>query len=179
MPTGLTFPQLFELLGRGEFWSAVPAKDIVEMAGWAFAIVSVAIALWRYWTAKVREQKDRDYGTYDALDDKYYEFTRLCFEHPELDIFDLPDKAPGTLCASQAKQQLVAFSLLFQILERAFLMYDDRKSARSKAQWDGWELFIDRFCKRQNFRDAWDQLGAEWDPRFTEKMKERMRVISP
>ena len=179
MPTELTFPRLFELLGRGEFWATVPAKDIVEMAGWAFAVVSVVIALWRYWTAKVREQKDRDYGTYDALDDKYYEFTKLCFEHPKLDIFDLPDKAPGALTDTEAKQQLVAFSLLFQILERAYLMHLDRDSAESKGQWEGWELFVDRYCRRQNFRDAWSRLGAEWDPRFMAKMNERMSASRP
>lgn len=179
MTPELTFPRLFELLDRGEFLANAPIKDIVEIVGWAFAVASVAIALWRYWTAKVREQKDRDYGTYDALDDKYYEFTKLCFEHPKLDIFDLPDKAPGALTDTEAKQQLVAFSLLFQILERAYLMYEDRDSAESEEQWKGWELFIDRFSKRQNFRDAWDQLGAEWDPRFAKMMNEKIPVSRP
>jgi hypothetical protein len=118
-----------------------------------------------------RERYDRDYGTYDALDDKYIEFQRLCMEYPRLDVFDIQDKEPATLDPLQKKQELIAFTLLFSIFERAYLMHKDRSRKVKEKQWKGWEDYLLAYCQRANFRQAWDISGQTFDEDFQNNMK--------
>ena len=57
-------------------------------------------------------------------------------------------------------------------MERAFLMYEDKSTKVKKAQWKGWETYINAWAMRDNFKDAWSQLRGEYDSRFEEYMKD-------
>ncbi|MEX5281947.1 hypothetical protein [Nitrospira tepida] len=104
-------------------------KDILEELSFLIVLVGVPIGLIQYFRAVKKEQIDREYGTYNALDEKFLEFQNMCLAHPDLDIFDVPDKTPGTLTAEQQKKELIAFTILFSIFERAYLMYHDQSTA--------------------------------------------------
>jgi len=146
-------------------------KDIFELLSYVTVTVGGPVAITQYRRTKHREQQDREYGTYNALDEKYLQFQTMCFEHPELDIFDVPDTAPKVLSDEQAKQELIAFTQLISIFERAFLMYHDQSTKIKIAQWTGWDEYIRHYCQRQNFIYAWEMNGTTFDLDFENYME--------
>lgn len=149
-------------------------KDIFELLSYVTVALGFPAAIYQYRLSKLREQADREYGTYNALDEKYLEFQARCFEHPELDIFDIPDENPKPLGEEQRKQELVAFTMLISVFERAFLMYHDQSNKVKAAQWTGWDEYIRSYCARDNFRNAWEVSGETFDRNFENYVEEIM-----
>jgi hypothetical protein len=141
-------------------------KDVLELMSFMVILVGVPLGLAEYARAVKKEQADREYGTYNALDEKFIEFQGLCLAHPELDVFDVPDRQPHALTEVQRKQQMIIFTMLFSIFERAYLMYHDQSTAIKRKQWSGWDEYIQAFCLRGNFRQAWHESGATFDKDF-------------
>ena len=149
-------------------------KDILDIADKIIVILGVPFAIYQYAMAKKKERRDREYGTYDALDEKYIEFQQLCLKYPNLDIFDIPDKSPPNLDEKSKKEELIIFTILFSIFERAYLLYSDESSQLKKKQWWGWDEYIKAFSKRQNFKTAWNVSGKTFDTTFQEYMSENL-----
>jgi hypothetical protein len=142
------------------------AKEILETLSFVAVIVGFPIALYQYRRKTLREQADREYGTYNALDEKYLEFLEMCRANPRLDIFDIPDVTSADLSDTERKQELIAFTMLVSIFERAFLMYYDHEDSVRQRQWSGWHAYIRDYCKRTNFRNAWLDIGEQFDTDF-------------
>jgi hypothetical protein len=134
-------------------------------------ILGLPIAFIQYFRTKRKEKRDREYGTYNALDEKYLEFQKLCLDHPYLNIFDIPDALPKKLDEKQAKEELILFTMLFSIFERAYLLYSDQYSDIKKKQWMGWDDYIRSFCQRDNFLKAWEISGSTFDTDFETYME--------
>jgi hypothetical protein len=148
------------------FW-----KDILEALSFLIVLLGVPVGLVQYFRAVKKEQLDREYGTYNALDEKFLEYQNLCLAHPDLDIFDVPDETPATLTAAQRKKELIAFTILFSVFERAYLMYHDQSTGLKQKQWTGWDEYIQGFCRRQNFKRAWIESGATYDKDFEQYIR--------
>ena len=146
-------------------------KDLLELISYAAVILGVPVALTQYIRATRKEQRDREYGTYDALDEKYLQFQRLCLAHSRLDVWDIPDPKRQELSPQELKQECLLFTILFAIFERAFLMYSDMSSEVKRRQWQGWDKYIRAYCSRTNFRDAWKVSGSTFDTDFEEYMR--------
>jgi hypothetical protein len=146
-------------------------KDICELLSYVVILIGVPGGLFQYYRTVKKEQQDREYGTYNALDEKYLDFQQLCLEHPYLDAFDIPNRTLKRLSEQEKKQELIAFTMLFSIFERAYLMYHDQSTAIKNRQWSGWEDYIEGYCKRENFRRAWDISGTTFDNDFQDYMK--------
>jgi hypothetical protein len=138
-------------------------------------ILSLPIALYQIIRALRIEQREREQQVYNALDDKYIEFMSLCLQHSYLDIFDIPDKEPVVLTPKQKKEELIAFTMLISIFERAYLMYHDQNNRMIKIQWMGWDEYIREYCKRENFQYAWTLMGGTFDRRFEQYMSESIK----
>jgi hypothetical protein len=134
-------------------------------------ILGLPIAFIQYFRTKRKEKRDREYGTYNALDEKYLEFQKLCLGHPYLNIFDIPDAHPNKLDEKQVKEELILFTMLFSIFERAYLLYSDQYSDIKKKQWLGWDDYIRSFCQRDNFLRAWEISGNTFDTDFESYME--------
>jgi len=141
-------------------------KDIFELLSYVTVVLGLPAAIVQYRRSKLREQADREYGTYNALDEKYMEFQRICFDHPELDIFDIADANPQALDEEKRKQELISFTMLISIFERAYLMYHDQSNKVKAAQWTGWDEYIRSYAERANFRNAWEVSGETFDRNF-------------
>ncbi len=114
-----------------DFWTAfidflMAQREELEALTRFVVIIGIPLGLIQAWWRYRKEQKSREYGTYNALDERYIDFQRLCLTHPYLDVFDVPDTAPAALNPVQKKEELIAFTLLFSIFERAFLMYSEQ-----------------------------------------------------
>jgi hypothetical protein len=150
-------------------------KDVLELLSFVAVIVGFPVALFQYRKKTLKEQADREYGTYNALDEKYLEFLAMCRDNPRLDIFDIPDDTAVELSDVERKQELVAFTMLVSIFERAFLMYYDHYDLVRQRQWSGWHAYIRDYCRRENFRQAWLDIGEQFDTDFHLFMAEEMR----
>ena len=63
-------------------------------------ILGAPLAYIQYLRTKRKEKRDREYGTYNALDEKYLEFQKLCLEHPYLNIFDNGVRTSTRICCN-------------------------------------------------------------------------------
>jgi hypothetical protein len=145
---------------------------IFEFVSYVVVVLGVPTGLYQYVQAKARERAEREIRTFDAVSASYVEFLRLCLEHPELDVFDLPDDHPVAPTPLQAKQELIAFAILFSIFERAYLLYAEHPTAITEGQWRGWDVHIRGYFRRANFRKAWGLGSSSYDPRFTAYMQQ-------
>lgn len=148
--------------------------DYLDAISKIIVILGLPIAYFQYKRTKRKEKKDREYGTYNALDEKYLEFQKLCLDHPYLNIFDIPDYVPEELNEKQKKEELILFTMLFSIFERAYLLYSDQYSEIKKKQWLGWDSYIESYCKRENFLSAWEISGSTFDTDFEIYMKKNV-----
>jgi len=144
----------------------------LDVIGKLIVVFGLPFGLYQYIITKRKEKRDREYGTYDALDEKYIEFQKLCLDHPDLDVFDVPDKTPKQLNAKEKKEELILFTILFSIFERAYILYNDESSEIKEKQWTGWKHYIQSYCKRNNFMQAWKESGTTFDIRFQTFMSE-------
>jgi hypothetical protein len=133
--------------------------DIIQLVG-----IPVAIII--FWIKKTEEKRDREYGTYDALDDKYIEYLKLCLQNADLDVADTPRATAAALTPDQTHREQVMFSILIAVLERAFLMYRDKSMRIRRLQWSGWHAYIRNWCRRPNFVSALPQLRDQFDQDF-------------
>lgn len=129
-------------------------------------LIGIPVAIILYVINKQKERRDKDYGTYDTLDDKYIDYLTLCLEYPDLDVADTPRANTGPLNETQQHCQLIMFSILVSIMERAYLMYLDRSYRVREQQWAGWEAYIEQWGLRDNFRNALPALASGFDERF-------------
>ena len=147
-------------------------SDYLDLLTKIVVLLGSPLAYVQYLRTKRKEKRDREYGTYNALDEKYLEFQKLCLDHPYLNIFDIEDGEPKELNDKQRKEELILLTMLFSIFERAYLLYSDQNSAIKKKQWIGWDSYIKSYCQRDNFLRAWRISGTTFDTDFEKYMEE-------
>ncbi len=158
-------------------------SDCLEIANKCVVLLGLPLAYFQYRKNVKKERRDREYGTYNALDEKYLEFQKLCLDHPNLNIFDIPDSEDKILTKKETKEELILFTMLFSIFERAYLLYSDQNTSIKKKQWNGWDSYIRTYCERDNFLYAWEISGSTFDTDFERYMKgiisERLKSQDP
>jgi hypothetical protein len=164
-------------------WDFQTITDIFVIMESIAIMLGVPIALWQYRRATEHERqvadherRDTENSAYDSTDQAFRDYQKLCMENPKLDIFDVPDKKPKQLTPEEKKKEVIAFTMLFSVFERAHFIYDNYKSltvSPVSRQWDAWEEYIEGFCKRDNFKQAWKVSGKTFDPKFQKYMEEK------
>ncbi len=152
---GVTFTSDFETI-----------SGIFQIVQYLVFIIGIPITIYKYITSKKREQYDREYGTYDALDREFKEYSKLCIDHPDLDVSGYPNENPPKYTPAQKKQERIMFSILCSLFERAYLMFKDTTSTARRRRWTGWIGYFHDFSTRDNFRSWWKQYGGEYDTKF-------------
>ncbi|MCB0777895.1 MAG: hypothetical protein KDB99_16440 [Chitinophagaceae bacterium] len=147
---------------------------ILEWAEKIIVVVGFPFAIYQYMDATQQEKEDRDYKTYNSLDDKYIEWQHLGLAHPYLDIADTPDSIPPVLTPQQQKEETILFSILASMMERAYILYNKESKGIRKEQWTGWDQYIASYCQRDNFRQYWGANGFGFDTDFLAYMKKKM-----
>jgi len=149
-------------------------NEILTLASLVITIIAVPVAIILHFKEKRRERLDREYGTYDALDDKYLDFLKLCLEYSHLNIFgDLPD-LEKKITDSQRKERLIIYEILVCLLERAYLMYQGHNNSIRSKQWNGWVEYINYWFENKNFKESWnDYLNSQYDKGFISFMNDK------
>jgi hypothetical protein len=146
--------------------------SVFELASYIVVVLGVPIGLFQYYRATVRKRREREARVFDAVSASYLDFQRTCLQYPYLDVFDIPDPSPAALTPTQQKEELIAFSILFAIFERAYLLCLENMTPITHGQWRGWDQHVRGYFRRENFRRAWYAgEGGSYDPRFTDYMR--------
>jgi len=148
----------------------MPLTEILGALSDVAAILGIPIAIILFVNEKRKERRDREYGTYHALDEKWTDFLKLCMQYPEFDLYDLPLGKKVKLTSEQKIRQYAMFEILLSLLERAFLMYRDQSSRIKKTQWKGWNEYMHDYAGRATFRRLWKLRGKEYEDDFMKHM---------
>ena len=145
------------------------ANDLDYLLKW-IQLLGIPVAVWIYFVNKRKERLDREYGTYDALDDKYVEYLALCLQNPDLDVADTRRDCHA-LTPDQQHREKIIFTILVSIMERAFLMYKDKSARIKKAQWTGWDAYIREWSSRENFAAVVVEIQQQFDSDFVDYLR--------
>ncbi len=103
---------------------------------------------------------------FNALDDKYIEYAKLCLQHSELDVFDIPIQHPAPRTVAQLREESMMFSVLMSMLERAFMTYHDQPDAFNRQEWGSWSAYTRTWLTRDNFLAEWVRTKGVYDQDF-------------
>lgn len=143
-------------------------KIILEIISLSITIVGVPIAIFIFYKEKRKERKDREYLTFNALDDKYLDFLNLCLSNQDLGIYEMSNKK---LSEEQQTRAIIIFEILVCLFERAYLMYKEHNKSIIGKQWSGWLAYIADWMGYTSFRSAWKTiLSSQFDGEFLEFM---------
>lgn len=158
------------------------AVKTLEAISYIVTIVGFPVAIFALIYEKQKERKLLEQQSYLTANDKYIEFLNLCLSNPDLDIFDISIKEQNEYLKEDKKsidRELISFSILISIWERAFLFYQTRLTEKSRQEWLGWESYISDYCKRDNFLIAWKILGQQFNPDFECRINIIIEKVTP
>jgi len=124
------------------------------------------MAVIAYLKVKKAERLEKEYKTYDELDNRFFEYQKLALEYYDLDILDVPNNDPSLAFDKKRKQEMVAYSIMFSMFERAFLMFSSQAVGFRERQWSGWKHFLKDFLRRESVRTAWELSKNTYDTSF-------------
>src|SRR5689334_14077324 len=141
-------------------------KDLAQIIYYIALSIAGPLALIVYLKERKTDRQEREYKTYDELDNKLFEYQKLALQYYDLDILDVPNNDPSLAFDKKRKQEMVAFSILFSLFERAYLMFCKQADAFKLQQWSGWKHFLDDFLRREAVRAAWQLSKQTYDTEF-------------
>lgn len=146
-----------------------------------YVAMSIAgpLAVLAFLRVKRTERLEKEYKTYDELDNRFFEYQKLALQYYDLDILDVPNNDPSLAFDKKRKQEMVAFAILFSLFERAYLMFSNQADMFRQRQWSGWKRFLDDFIRRESVRSAWELSKETYDTEFQAFMERKIAAVMP
>jgi hypothetical protein len=154
-------------------------KDIAQIIYYIALSIAGPLAVIEYLRSKNRERLEKEYKTYDELDNRFFDYQKLALEYYDLDILDIPNNDPSLAFDKKRKQEMVAHSILFSLFQRAFLMFRNQAEIFKDKQWSGWGHFLNVFIRRESVRCAWQLSKTTYDTEFQAFMDAKIAAICP
>ncbi len=154
-------------------------KDLAQIVYYIALSIAGPLALIEYFKSKKRDRQEKEYNTYHELDNRLFDYQKLALEHYDLDILDVPNNEPSLAFDKKRKQEMVAYSILFSLFQRAFLMFRDQAEIFKEKQWSGWKLYLDVIIRRENVRAAWQLSKSTYDTEFQAFMDAKVASSMP
>src|SRR5262245_34445858 len=126
-------------------------------------IAGLAFAYYTFTQERARSRQQRRDQVFDELDQRYVEFMRLCVDHPDLDVMELPLPEPREPTPTQLRREYALLAILISLFESAEVMYRDQDSDVRKAQFEGWRTLMKSYANRPGFRRVWGSIGTQFD----------------
>jgi len=147
--------------------------NLVTILGIVFALVGLTVSLRTFIAERKKEHLEREYGTFDSLDNKYVEFMYACTQHPNLDLFSEPLGKDRVATKEELNVERALFSVLISIFERAFVMFERRAGKDMKElQYLGWLECMRSYCIRESFLFEWKKIGNQFDNDFKKRLND-------
>jgi hypothetical protein len=141
-------------------------RDIAQIVYYFALSIAGPLAVIAYLKSRKSDRQEREYKTYDELDNRFFEYQKLALQYYDLDILDVPNNDPSLAFDKKRKQEMVAYAILFSLFERAYLMFFNQSDAFQLRQWSGWKHFLNDFLRRESVRNAWRLSKETYDTGF-------------
>jgi hypothetical protein len=152
----------------------VLAKHVAMILYYVSLSITGPLALISYLRCQQKEQQEREYRTYDELDNKFLEYQKLALQH-DLDLMETPDASPALAGDRlRLKRELVTASCGFALFQRAYLMFHEQSGTFRARQWQGWDRLLTAFLARHDVRQAWSICKLHFDTAFQKFVDARM-----
>jgi hypothetical protein len=153
------------------------ATHICQIIYYIAMSIAGPLAIIAYIKVKKTERLEKEYQTYDELDNRFFEYQKLALEYYDLDILDVPNNDPSLAFDKKRKQEMVAYAILFSLFERAYLMFSSQADKFRQRQWSGWKHFLNDFLRRENVRSAWELSKNTYDTDFQAFMDRKIASV--
>lgn len=142
-----------------------------ELLSYIVTVVGLPLAIFVFLYEQRKERENEDEEVYQLVSDNYQDFLKIALENPDLRLFSA--EAVEGLNAEQRERQLIIFTMLMSLFERAYLLlYDENMSPKQARRWNSWEDFIIEWCRKPHFRALLPQLLHGEDPGFVRYLRQ-------
>jgi hypothetical protein len=124
---------------------------------------------------ELAEEVYRD--VYRDVDQRFFDLTKLCIDHPQLDCHSVSRNADvkHPLSDDEKLQQTILYSALTNLFEVAFVQYHKKTDNPEitellNQQWAGWNVHIRKFLARSAYKQTWFEIRDEYDKGFVDYM---------
>jgi hypothetical protein len=139
--------------------------EIWEMLSYVVTVIGLPLAIAEFLFEQQKERENEEEEVYQLLSDNYQDFLKVALENPDLRLFS-KDATPS-LSDEQIERQLIIFSMLMSLFERAYLLlYEDNMTPKQKRRWNSWEDYIQDWCANEDFCSFLPRLLKGEDPGF-------------
>jgi hypothetical protein len=95
-----------------------------ELMGYVVTVIGLPLAIAVFLFEQRKERENEEEEVYQLLSDSYQDFLKVAIENPDLRLFS--DDATPSLDDQQKERQLIIFTMLVSLFERAYLLlYED------------------------------------------------------
>lgn len=141
-----------------------------ELLSYVVTVIGLPLAIFVFLYEQRKERENEDEEVYQLVSDNYQDFLRIALDNPDLRLFSTD--VVHDLSDEQKERQLIIFTMLVSLFERAYLlMYDEDMSDKQARRWNSWEDFIIEWCNKPHFRALLPQLLHGEDPSFVRYME--------
>lgn len=139
--------------------------EIWEMMSYVVTVIGLPLAIAVFLFEQQKERENEEEEVYQLLSDNYQDFLKVALENPDLRLFS-KDATPS-LSDEQIERQLIIFSMLMSLFERAYLLlYEEKMKPKQKRRWNSWEDYIQDWCTNEDFCLFLPRLLKGEDPGF-------------
>lgn len=141
-----------------------------ELLSYVVTVVGLPLAIFVFLYEQRKERENEEEEVYQQVSDNYQDFLRIALENPDLRLFSAEEVKD--LSAEQKERQLIVFTMLMSLFERAYLLlYDDDMSPKQARRWNSWEDYMLEWLRKPDFRVLMPQLLHGEDPGFVRYME--------
>ncbi|MGV3484125.1 MAG: hypothetical protein ACO1RT_06895 [Planctomycetaceae bacterium] len=141
------------------------ALETWELMSYIVTVIGLPLAIAIFLFEQRKERENEEEEVFQLLSDNYQDFLKVALENPDLRLFS--DETTPSLNVEQMERQLIIFTMLTSLFERAYLLlYEETMSAKQSRRWNSWEDYILEWCHKPRFRSALPQLLRGEDPSF-------------
>jgi hypothetical protein len=136
-----------------------------ELMSYVVTVIGLPLAIAVFLFEQRKERENEEEEVYQLLSDNYQDFLKVALANPDLRLFS--DEAASPLSNEQKERQLIIFTMLMSLFERAYLLlHEDAMSAKQARRWNSWEDYMLEWCRKPHFRSSLSQLLRGEDPSF-------------
>ena len=136
-----------------------------ELMSYVVTVIGLPLAICVFLFEQRKERENEEEEVYQLLSDNYQDFLKVALANPDIRLFS--DEATPSLNDEQEERQLIIFTMLMSLFERAYLLlHEDAMSPKQARRWNSWEDYILEWCNKPHFRSCLPKLLHGEDPSF-------------
>jgi len=146
--------------------------SLLSLAANLATFLGVPFALFVWWRDRRNVRETRENNTYQALQQQYQEFLRLCFDNVGIGMAPYSRIVHRELSPDEQAQRRIGFEILVSMLEHAYFLYNrDHNKLFQARQWSGWNQYMTYWAGEEPFQSAWkEHLREGFDTDFVKHM---------